>query len=201
VKGCRLRGFCGAIFETAVNRPFGRAVDVFTHFMLVGPISEMTFDARSFRSALGSFATGITVVTSVGPDGEFLGFTANSFNSVSLDPPLVLFSLDRGAYSLKAFEAAGVFAINILNEDQQELSIAFARALSNKWEGVRTEIWETGSPILADALASFDCRTSSMHDGGDHVIFVGRVLRLRAIADGRPLLYYRGAYHQLSQGL
>jgi len=158
----------------------------------------MSFDPRSFRQALGCFATGITVVTSVGLDGEYLGFTANSFNSVSLDPPLVLFSLDRGAYSLKAFEAAGVFAINILREDQEAVSIAFARALSNKWEGVRTEIWQTGSPILIDALASFDCETTSMHDGGDHVIFVGRVLRLRAGVDGRPLLYFRGAYRQIN---
>ena len=159
----------------------------------------MTFDARNFRQALGCFATGITVVTSVGLDGEYLGFTANSFNSVSLDPPLVLFSLDRGAYSLKAFEAAGVFAINILREDQQAVSTAFARALSNKWDGVRTEIWQTGSPILIDALASFDCETTSMHDGGDHVIFVGRVLRLRAGVDGRPLLYFRGAYRQINE--
>ena len=159
----------------------------------------MSFDARSFRQALGCFATGITVVTSVGLDGEYLGFTANSFNSVSLDPPLVLFSLDRGAYSLKAFEAAGVFAINILREDQEAVSIAFARALSNKWEGVRTEIWQTGSPILVDALASFDCETTSMHDGGDHVIFVGRVLRLRAGVDGRPLLYFRGTYRQINE--
>jgi flavin reductase (DIM6/NTAB) family NADH-FMN oxidoreductase RutF len=158
----------------------------------------MTLDPRSFRQALGCFATGITVVTSVGLDGEYLGFTANSFNSVSLDPPLVLFSLDRGAYSLKAFEAAGVFAINILREDQEAVSIAFARALSSKWDGVRTEIWQTGSPILIDALASFDCETTSMHDGGDHVIFVGRVLRLRAGVDGRPLLYFRGAYRQLN---
>ena len=158
----------------------------------------MSLDPRSFRQALGCFATGITVVTSVGLDGEYLGFTANSFNSVSLDPPLVLFSLDRGAYSLKAFEAAGVFAINILREDQEAVSIAFARALSSKWEGVRTEIWQTGSPILVDALASFDCETISMHDGGDHVIFVGRVLRLRAGVDGRPLLYFRGAYRQIN---
>jgi flavin reductase (DIM6/NTAB) family NADH-FMN oxidoreductase RutF len=159
----------------------------------------MSLDPRSFRQALGCFATGITVVTSVGLDGEYLGFTANSFNSVSLDPPLVLFSLDRGAYSLKAFEAAGVFAINILREDQEAVSIAFARALSSKWEGVRTEIWQTGSPILVDALASFDCETTSMHDGGDHVIFVGRVLRLRAGVDGRPLIYFRGAYRQINE--
>src|SRR5690348_7674402 len=157
----------------------------------------MKFDTRSFRSALGTFATGITVVTSIGADGEPLGFTANSFNSVSLDPPLVLFSLDRTAYSLKAFEAAGVFAINILREDQEAVSVAFARALSNKWEGVRVESWVTGSPILAESLASFDCQTTSMHDGGDHVIFVGRVLQLQVRAEGRPLVYFRGAYRQL----
>jgi flavin reductase (DIM6/NTAB) family NADH-FMN oxidoreductase RutF len=168
-------------------------------FLFAEYLPTMSFDPRSFRQALGCFATGITVVTSVGLDGEYLGFTANSFNSVSLDPPLVLFSLDRGAYSLKAFEAAGVFAINILREDQEAVSIAFARALSSKWEGVRTEIWQTGSPILVDALASFDCETTSMHDGGDHVIFVGRVLRLRAGVDGRPLIYFRGAYRQINE--
>lgn len=156
----------------------------------------MNFDSRSFRSALGSFATGITIVTSIGADGEPLGFTANSFNSVSLDPPLVLFSLDRRAYSLKAFEAAGVFAINVLREDQEQVSTAFARALSNKWDSVAFETWETGCPILADALANFECETKSMHDGGDHVIFVGQVLALRT-NEGRPLLYYRGAYRQL----
>src|SRR4029077_283487 len=156
----------------------------------------MNFDSRSFRSALGSFATGITIVTSIGPDGEALGFTANSFNSVSLDPPLVLFSLDRRAYSLKAFESAGVFAINVLREDQEQVSTAFARALSHKWDSVSFEPWEAASPILADALANFECETKSMHDGGDHVIFVGQVLALRT-GEGRPLLYYRGAYRQL----
>jgi flavin reductase (DIM6/NTAB) family NADH-FMN oxidoreductase RutF len=156
----------------------------------------MNFDIRSFRSALGTFATGITVVTSVGTDGEPLGFTANSFNSVSLDPPLVLFSLDRRAYSLRAFEQAGVFAINVLREDQESVSTAFARALSDKWDSVPFETWETGCPILTEALANFECETKSMYDGGDHVIFVGRVLALRT-NEGRPLLYYRGAYRQL----
>jgi flavin reductase (DIM6/NTAB) family NADH-FMN oxidoreductase RutF len=161
----------------------------------------MNFDARTFRNALGSFATGVTVVTSIGPDGEPLGFTANSFNSVSLDPPLVLFSLDRGAYSLKAFEAAGLFAINVLSEEQESLSSAFARGRANKWDGVRYEAWETGCPILLDALANFECKTTSMHDGGDHVIFVGRVLRLHVVNHGRPLLYYRGAYRQIAEQL
>ena len=159
----------------------------------------MSFDARTFRNALGSFATGVTVVTSVGSEGQPLGFTANSFNSVSLDPPLVLFSLDRGAYSLKAFEAAGVFAINVLSEAQEPLSVAFACPRGDKWQGVRFEAWQTGSPILLDALASFDCETTSMHDGGDHVIFVGRVVQLRIADEGRPLLYFRGAYRQIAE--
>jgi flavin reductase (DIM6/NTAB) family NADH-FMN oxidoreductase RutF len=154
----------------------------------------MTLDSRQFRQALGCFATGITVAASRTPDGELLGITANSFNSVSLDPPLVLFSLHRNAYSLKAFEEAGCFSINILSEGQRHVSDAFARALADKWTGVAWETWETGAPILTDALANFDCETHSTHDGGDHIIFVGRVLRLRAADDGRPLLYFRGAY-------
>ena len=157
----------------------------------------MDFDSHMFRRALGTFATGITVVTSVAEDGELLGFTANSFNSVSMNPPLVLFSLNRNAFSLRAFEAAGVFAINVLSQDQEKTSVAFARALANKWDGVPYETWDTGCPILSGALANFECETASMHDGGDHVIFVGRVLRLKASEDGKPLIYFRGCYRQI----
>lgn len=157
----------------------------------------MTVDRRAFRDALGCFATGVTVVTSVTPQGELLGITANSFNSVSLDPPLVLFSLDRSAYSLKAFQESGCFAINVLREDQVALSSNFARPLSDKWHGVAYELWDTGSPILKDALASFECRTHSVYDGGDHLIFVGRVLRLRSQTEGQPLLFFRGAYRRI----
>lgn len=157
----------------------------------------MTVDSRALRNALGCFATGVTVVTSTTPEGVLHGITANSFNSVSLDPPLVLFSMDRSAYSLKAFEESGCFAINILRDDQASLSSTFAQALVDKWDGVAYEIWETGCPILTDALASFDCRTHSIHDGGDHLIFVGRVLRLRSQEEGQPLLYFRGTYHHI----
>ena len=101
----------------------------------------MTIDKIEFRNALGNFCTGITIVTAKGPDGELLGITANSFNSVSLDPPLVLFSLGRGAYSLKAFQASGAFAINVLCEDQEHLSSNFARSLTDKWTGVDYETW------------------------------------------------------------
>ena len=158
----------------------------------------MTIDRIELRNALGNFATGITVVTAAGPQGDLLGITANSFNSVSLDPPLVLFSLNRGAYSLKSFQASGAFAINILSEDQEHLSTNFAKQLEDKWAGVEYEIWETGSPILKGAIAAFDCEIHSMYDGGDHIIFIGRVLRLKAETDGRPLVYYQGRYGRLA---
>lgn len=159
----------------------------------------MTIDPRHFRDTLGCFATGVTIVTSVTSEGELLGVTANSFNSVSLDPPLVLFSLHRHAFSLKSFERAGCFAINVLRDSQKHLSKVFANALADKWSGVRYEVWATGAPILTDCLANFECRTHAMHDGGDHVIFVGEVMRMKRNAEGAPLLYYRGGYCSLAE--
>src|SRR5262245_18004850 len=114
----------------------------------------MAFDQRDFRTALGHFATGITVVTACAPDGELLGVTVNSFNSVSLDPPLILFSLERRAFSLPAFEAAGVFAVNILDESQIALSTNFARTQGDQWQGIAFHRWVTGSPILRGFLAA-----------------------------------------------
>lgn len=157
----------------------------------------MTLDGREFRNALGWFATGVTIITTVTPKGEPIGITANSFNSVSLDPPLVVFSLDRRAFSLAQFQESGVFAINVLCEDQKDLSAAFARAGHPKWDGVKFEIWDTGSPILDGTLASFDCRLHATHDGGDHIVFLGNVLRMRAAPEGRPLLYFRGKYMKI----
>jgi flavin reductase (DIM6/NTAB) family NADH-FMN oxidoreductase RutF len=162
------------------------------------PAGSGGIDAQAFRTALGCFATGITVVTAVSPSGELLGVTANSFNSVSLDPPLVLFSLHRAAYSLGAFAEGGHFAVNILREEQQELSVRFARPLGDKWRGIEYEVWSTGAPILSGCLASFECRTRALYDGGDHVIFLGEVLRLRSSGEGRPLLYFRGRYSGIS---
>lgn len=154
----------------------------------------MAFDSREFRNALGNFATGVTIVTARSRSGEPLGLTANSFNSVSLDPPLVLFSLNRQAYSLKSFEEAGNFAINVLRDDQQDISQIFAQAATDKWQGLAFETWESGAPIFSHALAVFDCATHAVHDGGDHLIFVGRVLRVMHDPSGRPLLYFRGSY-------
>jgi flavin reductase (DIM6/NTAB) family NADH-FMN oxidoreductase RutF len=156
-------------------------------------------DLEALRSSLGCFATGITIVTAVAPSGELLGVTANSFNSVSLDPPLVLFSLHRAAYSLGAFTDGGHFAVNVLGENQREMSVRFAKALNDKWSDIEYELWDTGAPILKGCLAAFECRTRALYDGGDHVIFVGEVLRLRCAVDGRPLLYFRARYRELAQ--
>jgi flavin reductase (DIM6/NTAB) family NADH-FMN oxidoreductase RutF len=150
-------------------------------------------DRRLLRNALGCFATGVTIITACGPEG-YLGFTANSFNSVSLDPPLVLFSLGRHATSLPGFQFATHFAINVLREDQMELSNRFARPNTDKWMGVDFITWKSGCPILKGTLASFECERHATYDGGDHVIFVGEVIHMHADLEGRPLLYFRGGY-------
>lgn len=155
---------------------------------------------REFRKGLGCFATGITVVTTVSHEGELIGITANSFNSVSLDPPLVLFSLDRRAYSLPTFHSAGHFAINVLRDDQRALSQLFAKPLIDKWSGVDYELWDTSCPILTGCLAAFECKTQHIYDGGDHLIFVGRVSKMRFEPDGEPLLFFRGGYRHMRDG-
>ena len=156
---------------------------------------EEAFDSRTFRHALGLFATGVTIITTVAPDGSCVGITANSFSSVSLEPPLVLFSIARKAYSLAAFEQAGRFVVNVLSAEQAGFSNRFATASADKWQGIDGETWD-GCPTIPDALARFECRTHAMHDGGDHVIMVGRVVRLSQ-GSGEPLLFYRGLYRHL----
>jgi flavin reductase (DIM6/NTAB) family NADH-FMN oxidoreductase RutF len=155
-------------------------------------------DPRAFRDCLGCFATGVTVVTALGARGQLLGVTANSFNAVSLDPPLVLFSLDRRAYSLWDFLSTGHFAVNVLAEGQAELSSGFARSREDKWSGVTWETWDHGCPILAGCHANFECSIAYTHAGGDHVIFVGQVRRMAMDGAKEPLLYYRGHYRSLA---
>ena len=157
----------------------------------------MSLDSREFRDALGCFATGITIITAKALDGEVVGFTASSFNAVSLDPPLILFSLGRKAHSLPTFLNTEYFAVNVLREDQEELSNRFAKPLGDKWSGVGFETWDAGCPILKDALAKFECRKRFTHEGGDHVIFIGEVIRMAADLDGKPLLFYRGGYRSI----
>ena len=158
----------------------------------------MTLDPRAFRDALGSFATGVTVITTLDPKSQPIGVTANSFNSVSLDPPLVLFSLGRRAFSLRAFLSSQDFAVNVLAEDQGPLSDLFATPSADKWAGMDFETWQSGSPILPGVAAAFECRIRYTHDGGDHVIFVGEVTEMAYDPDRRPLLFHQGRYKSLT---
>ncbi len=157
-------------------------------------------DPIQYRQALGCFATGITVISAPGPGGTPIGLTANSFNSVSIDPPLVLFSLNRRSYSLQAFLASETFAVNILRDDQQELCHRFAQASEDKWSNVGYDIWDTGCPILHDALAKFECRIRHTYEGGDHIIFVGEVMRFEYDPNGRPLVHWHGKYQSMEPG-
>jgi len=158
---------------------------------------EAGSDPRVLRDALGCFATGINVVTTVDGQGAPIGLTANSFTSVSLDPPLILFSLARSARSLSIFEAAGRFAINVLHIGQQLISARFASPIENRFAGVEWETWDFGVPVLKGSLASFECSTDAVHDGGDHRIFIGRVNRARFEPPRDPLLFFRGCYRRL----
>jgi flavin reductase (DIM6/NTAB) family NADH-FMN oxidoreductase RutF len=158
-----------------------------------------TFSDREFRDALGLFATGVTVVTGISGDGARLGATISSFSSVSLDPPLVLFSLSRRATGFMAWSTVESFAVNILAEDQSAISTRFARAMTDKWQGLAPAYGVNGSPLLNEALAWIECSPYGQHDGGDHLIFVGRVDRLtvRDREQFRPLLFFRGKYRRL----
>ena len=155
--------------------------------------------ATEFRHAIGHFATGVTVVTSVGPDGEPVGTTANAVSSLSLDPPLVLVCFDRASLTLTAVLAHGAFVVNVLAAPQQHLSANFARrGLAAAWDGVRHRPGRTGSPRLHGVLAALECTVEHRLPGGDHEIVVGRVRDAEtAGGDAAPLLYWRGAYASL----
>jgi flavin reductase (DIM6/NTAB) family NADH-FMN oxidoreductase RutF len=155
----------------------------------------MSMDSREFRDTLGCFATGITVITTVDREGAPVGFTANSFTALSLDPPLILFCLDRNATCFESFHRNRHFAVNILSAEQQEISNRFAKSGTDKWSGVEFGSGEAGAPILAGCLASLECEISEVFEGGDHVIFIGKVTGMRrGKNDRRPLLYFRGRY-------
>ncbi|MHC6225600.1 p-hydroxyphenylacetate 3-hydroxylase reductase component [Pseudomonas sp. X10] len=155
--------------------------------------TETPFDARAFRRALGNFATGVTVITAADASGRKVGVTANSFNSVSLDPPLILWSIDKRSSSFEVFEAAGHFAVNVLAADQIDVSNTFARPSEDRFAGIEHETGEGGAPLLADCSARFRCQKYQQLDGGDHWILVGRVLAFDDLGRS-PLLYHQGAY-------
>lgn len=155
------------------------------------------FDAVRFREVLGHFATGVTVISGLAEGGVPVGFTAQSFTSVSLDPPLVCVCPARSSVSWPLIRARGTFCANVLADDQEALGRVFATRGADKFQGVAwTPAPETGSPVLDGVLAWVDCRIEAEHDGGDHVIAMGRVIDL-GLGPGParpPLLFFRGGY-------
>lgn len=154
-------------------------------------------DGALYRQVLGHFATGVTVITAV-DDGEPVGMAANSFTSVSLDPPLVLFCAGKASSTWPRIDAAGAYAVNILAGDQEEVCRRFAAKDGDRFEGVGWSTAVTGSPILDGALAYLDCTIDARHDAGDHVLVVGRVVDLAVPGEGAPLLFFRGGYADLA---
>ncbi|MBW2941371.1 flavin reductase family protein [Zhongshania aquimaris] len=147
----------------------------------------------AFRDALGHFATGVTIVTSSNKDGR-VGLTANSFNSVSLDPPLVLWSLSKTSNCLAAISESGYFAVHILAYDQIELSKSFAKKSTQKFDGLACDEGIGGSPLISGCSAVFQCKVLTQYEGGDHIIFVGEVLEYER-SDKAPLLFHKGKFH------
>ncbi|MFQ5666608.1 MAG: flavin reductase family protein [Candidatus Binatia bacterium] len=156
----------------------------------------MPVQKQEFRTVLGCFAAGVTIVTTVGKDGAPYGLTATAFTSVSLEPPLVLVCIDKGSESYPHFEASRVFAVNFLAAEDEHLSQRFAVSGGDKFSALPVRRGETGAPILSGALGYLDCRTVDIFDGGDHTIFLGQV-EAGGAHDGEPLLYFRGAYRRM----
>ncbi len=150
-------------------------------------------DQRHLRQALGRFATGVTVITTRTVAGKLEGLTANSFSAVSLDPPLVLWSLRRNAPSLQSFLDSGYFAVNVLAAHQCDVSRHFATPAADKFATISCTAGLGGCPLLPDTLASFECSTEHQVVGGDHIIFIGRVHRA-TYRDGEPLIFSAGKY-------
>ncbi|HVZ42215.1 MAG TPA: flavin reductase [Ramlibacter sp.] len=161
-----------------------------------------TIDPKMLRSALGTFPTGVAVMTTKGADGRPVGLTCNSFNSVSLDPPLVSWSLRLASSNLQAFTASDAFTVNILAEDQTELSSRFARKdIADKFAGVPWREGLGGAAVLEGCVASFQCEKFAAHVAGDHVLFLGKVVRFEHGGRNDSLLFYRGAYMMVAQSL
>ncbi|GAA0596857.1 flavin reductase family protein [Caenispirillum bisanense] len=156
------------------------------------PMRSQPFDTRDFRRALGQFATGVCIVTARDQAGHPTGLTVNSFASVSLEPPLVLWSLARSSSVFAAFDAAPHFAVNVLAADQLDLSNRFASP-GERFTGLEWEEGHHGLPLLRGCLANFECTVAARHEGGDHIIFIGEVARYDA-RPGEPLLYSGGRY-------
>lgn len=159
-------------------------------------LESSAIDPRLFREVLGNFASGVVVVTAY-DDGP-VGMTAQSFMSLSLDPPLVMFCPAKSSSSWPKIRKTGHFAANILADGQNEIGLQFARSGIDRFAGVEWESGPSGAPLLEDVLAHIDCDIEAVHDGGDHDIVVGRVHHLRVVTDRQPLVFFRSAYETLT---
>ena len=157
-------------------------------------------DARAFRDALGAFATGVAVATTLSAKATPVGITVNSFTSVSLVPPLVLISVGRSNLSFSQFQRCRHFAVNVLSAEQRGISQRFAVRAENKWRDIAVRAGAFGSPILDDALAVFECEVERRNKAGDHTILLGRIVAFNSRQNGEPLIFYRGAYNRLWDG-
>lgn len=164
----------------------------------LGPVEgpSATFDQARFRSVVGHFATGVTVVAAV-LDGRPMGLSVNSFTSVSLEPPLVAFCAAKASSTWPRIREIGRFTINVLAEHQEDVSRVFATRGVDKFAGVRWWPAPSGSPVLDGVLAWVDCELEAEYDAGDHVLVLGRVRELDVADDGRPLIFYRGGYGRI----
>ena len=160
------------------------------------PITHEAF-TRAFRDALGMFATGITVVATRAPGGEPIGLTVNSFNSVSLDPPLIVWSLANNLPCREVFEACEYYSVNVLSAAQTDLSQLFASRSDDKFAGLDVDEGLYGVPLLRDCCARFECRNTLRYAGGDHVVFVSEVVRFDR-QEREPLVYFGGEYRSLA---
>ena len=156
--------------------------------------SAPSFSSEEFRAALGSFATGVTVVTALDASGQPVGLTANSFNSVSLSPPLVLWSLSRRSGSMPAFSSGSHYAINILAAEQHALAVRFASKDIDRFAGVAFRKGAGGAPVLEGSAAVFECFNRSQYEEGDHIIFVGEVEHCERREGASPLIFHGGRY-------
>ena len=157
----------------------------------------MNIDGRELRNALGRFATGVCVVTTIDAQGRAVGMTANSFSSVSLDPPLVLWSLQSGSDMYDTFARPRRYAINVLSSEQMDLSNQYAKKGDHTLDPAHYTPGRHGAPIIRNCLVSFECELDATHEGGDHLIIIGRVKDVSSRPTGRPLLFHSGSYCEL----
>ncbi len=156
----------------------------------------VAMDLQQLRRVMGHFATGVTVITTMDKSGTPFGLTANAFTSLSLNPPLVLICIDKGVQCYPYFEESKIFAVNVLSEDQEELSRRFATKGIEKFTDVKWHKGHHGVALLDGAIGYIECKVVHSYEGGDHTVYVGEILNATA-SGGRPLIFFKGKYHRL----